>query len=283
VDRERFIIAHGLLRTLLGERLGARPEELHIARGPYGKPYIEGTDLRFNLSDTKDALLIAFAHGREIGVDIETMTRTVDHMAVGEHYFTPEEILAIREAGSIATLSSGTVDPPGRLPGAVVENTSKRRFLEFWTRKEAVLKASGVGIMDDLRVLRVDGAVNTMTITHEVFMQYAAESYHLRTWHLGEDHIISVAQEGTINGVRLMGFENAANDTHMSSLRDFGNIQHPSFYRYVVPTGLGGYPYMPSLRDFGRSGPMQLTCMAIHHPPRIWDGNSADTIALRRV
>jgi 4'-phosphopantetheinyl transferase len=205
VDRERFIIAHGLLRTLLGKHLGARPEELRIARGPYGKPYIEGTDLRFNLSDTKDALLIAFAHGREIGVDIETMTRTVDHMAVGEHYFTAEEILAIRAAGSIATLSSGTVDPPGRLLGAADGNTSKRRFLEFWTRKEAVLKASGVGIMDDLRVLRVDGVVNRMTISHEAFMQHAAEAYHVRTWHLGEDHIISVAHEGPINGVRLMG------------------------------------------------------------------------------
>jgi 4'-phosphopantetheinyl transferase len=203
VDRERFIIAHGLLRTLLGEQLGERPEELHIAGGPYGKPYIAGSDLRFNLSDTKDALLIAFTHGQEIGADIETMARTVDHMAVGEHYFTPEEILAIREAGSIATLSSGTVYPPGRLPGAVVENTSKRRFLEFWTRKEAVLKASGVGIMDDLRVLRVDGAVNTMTIQHEAFVQHAAEVYQVYTWMLGTDHIISLAVEGPLAGARL--------------------------------------------------------------------------------
>ena len=181
VDRERFIIAHGLLRTLLGERLGASPEELRFGRGPYGKPHIEGSDLRFNLSDTKDALLIAIGNGGEIGVDIETMARTVDHMAVGEHYFTPGEVRDI-----------------------AVSANAKRRFLEFWTRKEAVLKASGVGIMDDLRVLRVDGAVNAMTITHEAFVQHAAERYHLHTWHLGEDHILSVAQEGPLNEVRLM-------------------------------------------------------------------------------
>jgi len=181
VDRERFIIAHGLLRTLLGEQLGEHPGELHIARGPYGKPYIAGSDLSFNLSDTKDALLIAIGNGGEIGVDIETMARTVDHMAVGEHYFTPGEVRDIAASAN-----------------------AKRRFLEFWTRKEAVLKASGVGIMDDLRVLRVDGAVNAMTITHEAFVQHAAERYHLHTWHLGEDHILSVAQEGPLNEVRLM-------------------------------------------------------------------------------
>lgn len=216
VDRERFIIAHGLLRTLLGERVGTRPEELLIARGPYGKPYIAGSDLRFNLSDTKDALLIAITHGQEIGADIETMARTVDHMAVSEHYFTPDEILSIRNVANQGTNPEHrncTVDPvlrrslgeggSGRHTEAA-QKLTKRRFLEFWTRKEAVLKASGVGIMDDLRVLRVDGAVNTMTITHEAFVEHAAEGYHLRTWHLGEEHILSVAQDGPINGVRLI-------------------------------------------------------------------------------
>jgi len=206
VDRERFIIAHGLLRTLLGERLGARPGELRIARGPYGKPYIEGTDLRFNLSDTKDALLIAITQGGEIGADIETMARTVDHMAVGAHYFTPEEMRSIRQAanhGTNSDQSTCTVDPLGRHTGAA-QDPAKRRFLEFWTRKEAVLKASGVGIMDDLRVLRVDGEVNEMTITHEAFVQHAAATYHVHTWMYGEDHILSVAQQGPIKHVILL-------------------------------------------------------------------------------
>lgn len=181
LDRERFIIAHGLLRTLLGERLGASPEELRFGRGPYGKPFIEGSDLRFNLSDTKDALVIAIGRSGEIGVDVETMTRTVDHDAVGEHYFTPEEVEMIAASAD-----------------------RKRRFLEFWTRKEAVLKASGVGIMDDLRVLRVDGAVNTMTISHEAFLQHAAEAYHVRTGMYGDAHIISLAADGPLSGGMVM-------------------------------------------------------------------------------
>lgn len=181
VDRERFIIGHGLLRSLLGRYLETDPVAVAMQRGPYGKPFVEHAVLRFNLSDTKDAVLIAFAQGAEIGADIETMARVVDHTAVAEHYFTPEEVAWI---GS--------------------DDAAKRRFLELWTRKEAVLKASGVGIMDDLRVLRVDAPMNEMTIVHAAFVEHAAPAYHVRTWHLGEDHIISIAGEAPMDGVRFL-------------------------------------------------------------------------------
>ena len=170
-DRERFILGHGLLRSLLGKYLDRDGSLVRMARGPFGKPYLEGKVLRFSFSDTKDAILVAFAHGQEIGADIETMHRSVDHDAVSGHYFTPTEIRAIQDAG---------VD-------------AKRRFLEFWTRKEAVLKASGVGIMDDLRALRVDGERNTMVIAHEAFVTMAAPEYHVLTWHVGADHLVSLA------------------------------------------------------------------------------------------
>jgi 4'-phosphopantetheinyl transferase len=170
VDRERFILGHGLLRKLLGRYLDRDASLIRMARGPFGKPYLERKTLRFNLSDTKDAVIIAFATEMELGADIETMMRDVDHRAVSEHYFTASEIQGI----GVAT------DP-------------KRRFLELWTRKEAVLKASGVGIMEDLRVLRVDGTRNSMLIDHEAFVALAAPQYHVRTWHVGEHHLMSLA------------------------------------------------------------------------------------------
>lgn len=181
VDRERFILGHGLLRTLLGHYLERDPALIRMARGPFGKPFLERKDLHFNLSDTKDALLIAFASGIELGADIETMAREVDHRAVSEHYFTAPEIRAIEAA-----------------------EEPKRRFLELWTRKEAVLKASGVGIMDDLRVLRVDAALNNMTIDHEAFTAMAAPQYHVRTWHVGPAHLVSLATPEAAASVVLL-------------------------------------------------------------------------------
>lgn len=181
-DRERFLLGHGFLRDVLGRYLNVDGAALTFARGTHGKPYLNGMPFHFNLSDTKDAVAVAICATQEIGVDIETMTRHVDHSSVADHYFTPDEQDSIRTA-----------------------EDGKRRFLEFWTRKEAVLKASGVGIMDDLRVLRVDQAVNRMTITHEVFVAMAADEYHVRTWHVNADHIISLATPMAVTDSVLFG------------------------------------------------------------------------------
>jgi 4'-phosphopantetheinyl transferase len=181
-DRERFILGHGLMRSLLGKYLKRDASLIRLARGPFGKPYLERKKLRFNFSDTKDAVLLGFTTGQELGVDIETIERNVDHAAVSEHYFTRPEITSIENAGSEA----------------------KARFLDFWTRKEAVLKASGVGIMDDLRSLRVDGERNMMMIEHEAFSRMAAPEYHVRALRLSAQHFASMAVPVAVKEVRTM-------------------------------------------------------------------------------
>lgn len=171
-DRERYILGHGMLREVLGRHVDADPAMLRFARGPYGKPIIQGSDVHFNFSDTKDAVLVGTSTVAELGVDLETMHRQVDHDAVADHYFTPKEIDALnRAAGS----------------------ERKRRFLELWTRKEAVLKACGIGLMDDLKELSVLDGINALRITHPGFMHVAAPTYHLRTWRLSDSHLISLA------------------------------------------------------------------------------------------
>lgn len=181
-DRERFILGHGLLRELLGKYLKRDGSLIRLARGPFGKPYLERKKLRFNFSDTKDAVLIGFTTGQEIGVDIETIDRNVDHAAVSDHYFTRPEIASIQAAAS-----------------------AKEHFLDLWTRKEAVLKASGVGIMEDLRSLRVDGARNTMVIEHEAFTKMAATEYHVRALRLSQGHFASVATPKEAMEVLVVG------------------------------------------------------------------------------
>lgn len=171
-DRERFVLGHGLLREVLGRVTGAEPAAIRYERGPFGKPSLADGGPHFNFSDTKDAVLIGLCSDGPIGVDLETMARAVDHAAVSSHYFTPEEVEEISQS-----------------PDA------KRLFLEYWTRKEAILKASGVGIMEDLRSLGVNHPRNEMTIMHGEFERLAAPCYHVRTWPIGQSHIFSLATE----------------------------------------------------------------------------------------
>lgn len=179
-DHDRYILGHGLLRETLGHYLGRPAKNLILRRGEFGKPFLEGHPVHFNLSDTKDAVLVAVAK-EPIGADIETMNRRTDHERVADHYFTPPEVASIAEA----------------------EN-GKRRFLELWTRKEAVLKACGVGLMDDLHSLEVGAALNRMKISHPDFVRMAAAEYHVRTAQIGTDHLVSIATELASDGWRIV-------------------------------------------------------------------------------
>lgn len=182
-DRLRYVLGHGFMREVLSAVSGVPAERIGFTRGPFGKPRMDGADLHFNFSDTKDAVLIGIGP-EELGVDLETMERRVDHERVAEHYFTPEEVQEIQDPR-----------PKSEGPDAASEqdDLGKRRFLEFWTRKEAVLKASGVGIMDDLKVLRVQDGTHEISIAHEEFIRMAAAHYHISTFALGAAHVLSVA------------------------------------------------------------------------------------------
>lgn len=189
-DRLRYVLGHGFMREVLSAASGVPANSIDFTRGPHGKPSMNGSDFHFNFSDTKDAVLIGIGP-EELGVDLETMERRVDHERVAEHYFTPEEVQEIGRASDKAQVSSAKIQVVGdAAPGS---ERSKRRFLEFWTRKEAVLKASGVGIMDDLKVLRVQDGTHDIPIAHQEFIRMAAVQYNVSTFALGKSHVISVA------------------------------------------------------------------------------------------
>jgi len=136
-DRDRFIAARGLLRSILGSYLRLDPAELTFSTGPHGKPELENvcTPLRFNLSHSDDLMLLALTHSREIGVDLEAVRDNVPFEMLADHYFDPEDAWDLR-----------------LLP------VSQRawKFYDVWTCTEARLKASGVGLVNGLKVVEPD-------------------------------------------------------------------------------------------------------------------------------
>ncbi|HEX5145376.1 MAG TPA: 4'-phosphopantetheinyl transferase superfamily protein [Conexibacter sp.] len=124
-DGERWARARGILRALLGRYAGEDPRALALVVGEHGKPRLDGSPLRFNVSHSAGAALYAVARAREVGVDVELPRRAVDHVAIARRAFGAAEAERIAALDGIAR---------------------ERAFLRSWVRWEAVLKCRGTGI-----------------------------------------------------------------------------------------------------------------------------------------
>lgn len=128
-DRRHFTAGRGALRTILAGYLGRRPEEIRFTYTNYGKPLLTGANeaLRFNLSHSHGLALLAVTLGREIGVDIEFIRDNLerDGELLAERFFSPREVATLRSL------------PP---------EMRREAFFHCWTRKEAYIKAHGMGL-----------------------------------------------------------------------------------------------------------------------------------------
>ncbi|HOI92275.1 MAG TPA: 4'-phosphopantetheinyl transferase superfamily protein [Candidatus Rifleibacterium sp.] len=123
--REMFLAARGALRFLLGQLLDTEPARVTIATHEHGKPFLPGNPgLYFNISHSRTLALIALAR-HPVGVDVEYLPRHVDFAAVMRRFFSESE----REEWSRFSVPS-----------------QQHAFFRGWTRKEAILKATGEGI-----------------------------------------------------------------------------------------------------------------------------------------
>jgi 4'-phosphopantetheinyl transferase len=140
-DRRRYIERHAFVRRVLAMYLDCDPAEVAIRVDPRGKPSVDsGTAPSFNLSHDDDLSVLVVGDGRPVGVDVERI-RTIDQVQeLAEGLFTPDEVAVVQAPDPVA---------------------SSLVFLSLWTRKEAVLKAMGVGLsgpLDGFTVLTGDGS-----------------------------------------------------------------------------------------------------------------------------
>jgi 4'-phosphopantetheinyl transferase len=142
-DREHFIVAHGLLRTILARYLDMEPGQLRFCYGPHGKPALEvepGEDtLSFNLSHSHGLALFAVSRGRELGIDLEYVQAHLADDQIAERFFSPREVALLR---------------------GLPKDVQREAFFIFWTRKEAFIKATGKGVslpLDQFEVSLVPG------------------------------------------------------------------------------------------------------------------------------
>jgi len=128
-DRLRYAVAHSILRILLGRYMDCDPLAIRFYTNSYGKPAIDAPrqeqTLTFNLSHSHELALYAFTYDRAIGVDVESMRSNIEYEQLAQHSFSLNEQQALRD-----------------LP----DNAKQQGFFNGWTRKEAYIKARGLGL-----------------------------------------------------------------------------------------------------------------------------------------
>lgn len=161
----RYAAAHTAVRRVLAGQLGVPPRDLVLGRHPcprcahpgHGRPRIEWppTDLDFSLSRSGPHWLLALGAGRRVGADLEG-GRPLDVDGASRFVMSAAELAHVRSAPD----------------GTARRNT----FFRCWTRKEAVVKAVGVGIATDL------GSVDTQPAEDEPVLVTCAEGPGPDTW-----------------------------------------------------------------------------------------------------
>jgi 4'-phosphopantetheinyl transferase len=134
--RRRYIIGRASLRWALGRTLSIPPASVPIVRDERGRPRLDGIDgIDFNISHTDDVALIGIARGgARIGVDIERADREVNADGLARKFLTPAE------RSTLAPLSG---------------DERCRRFVHYWTCKEALSKATGDALSAPFREIEI--------------------------------------------------------------------------------------------------------------------------------
>jgi 4'-phosphopantetheinyl transferase len=182
-DRDRFIAARGLLRSILGRYLHIEPQGIRFRYGPQGKPAIQethGSNIFFNVSHSHDRVLYAIARGREVGIDIELIRDDISLENVVVRFFSTRELVTLR---------------------ALSPHTRGKAYYTSWVRKEAYMKATGRGLsfsLDQLETFSLPGEPEECFQVRK--SPDEASPWHIRDLSLGPDYAAALAVEGDYAG-----------------------------------------------------------------------------------
>ena len=197
-DRNRYRRGRTALRILLGRYLEVPAAEIRFQYESHGKPEIahphNARELRFNSSDSGGLVLIAVTAGTVVGVNVERLRPMPDLVNIATRFFSAREVQDLL---------------------AFSEEKRPEAFFACWTRKEAFLKAMGVGLSYPLSAFSVsvnpDGPAKMLELGED---KSAAGKWSLQDLQPGEGFRASLAWEGKFRRVERWEYSHAAGIEH---------------------------------------------------------------------
>ncbi|MDM9630302.1 4'-phosphopantetheinyl transferase family protein [Robiginitalea aurantiaca] len=168
-DKNRFIICRAFLKMALSKTTGTNLSDIRIDTGHNKKPVLSShPDVFFNVSHSGQYALIAIGD-KPVGVDVERVNREFDFSDIKVKIFNPKERQVLDFAAD-----------------------TERQFYEFWTRKEAVLKATGKGIDDDFAQIPATDGFHEL----ESGILGKASDFVVMSFEVDAEHMGAIAIEG---------------------------------------------------------------------------------------
>jgi 4'-phosphopantetheinyl transferase len=128
-SRHQFLVARALVRSVLSKYAAVVPGHWRFVSNQYGRPEIAEPagvgPLRFNLSHTHGLIACAVTWDRDVGIDVEDTQRRSGGVHLAERYFSASEVADLH---------------------AVSTERQRSAFFDYWTLKEAYIKARGMGL-----------------------------------------------------------------------------------------------------------------------------------------
>ena len=141
-SKREYLLTRALVRSTLSRYANVAPAAWTFTQNQWGCPSVADpahAHLRFNLSNTRGLIACAVTRGLDVGVDVEDTSRDTETVGIADRFFSPREVEALR---------------------AQPAEAQRARFFEYWTLKEAYIKARGMGLaipLDQFSFLLDDG------------------------------------------------------------------------------------------------------------------------------
>ncbi len=190
-DRNRFIICRTLLKILLAEYTGLETDKITLESDANKKPYLASHPyVFFNVAHSGDYALIAIAKS-PIGIDIEYVNKSFDYTEILPNIFNEIEIEEVDKSP-----------------------TKHLAFYDFWTRKEAIVKAIGKGIDDDFSKTPVTNGFHSMSSS----LVGNIKEIKVFSFHVNEDYVGALAITDDRINLNEITFNPLPTSTELKSL-----------------------------------------------------------------
>ena len=172
-DKNRSIITRGAVRKILGKYLDIPPATLEFGIVKNKKPYVLNpgkVSLHFNISHSANYIILAVAD-LEVGADIELLNYVFNYKEIMHDYFSADEVSFIKQ------------------------QTPVERFFLLWTRKEALIKATGKGLVDNIELL--PGLDGVYSIKSEIIS--SSDNWLINSFKFDREYMASIACNPSVN------------------------------------------------------------------------------------